>query len=75
MRRMRMRHSDAQIGRTGSGTSRNAGVAQSLQHLCGCDHLADMTLGMIGHMDKGSAEAGGQLLAADGARRVEVGRT
>jgi hypothetical protein len=46
--------------------------AHGLQHFGGGDHLADMPLRVIGHVDKRAPDAGGQLLAAHSAEDVEV---
>ena len=48
-------------------------VPQGLEDFGGGDNLADVALGVVGDMDQRPADGGGQLLATDAAKDVEVG--
>src|SRR5579863_10592328 len=51
----------------------SARVAQRFDHLGRGYHLADVALGVVSDVNERAADAGGQLLAADEARGVEIG--
>ncbi len=46
---------------------------ERLDHLGRSDYLADVALRVIGYVDERAADGRGQLLAADCARRVQIG--
>ena len=62
--------------RTGRGLPVADGLflaPQSFEDFGGGDDLAHMALGMVGDVDQRSPDGGGQLLAANAAKDVEVG--